>query len=336
MGCKPTKVNNGNVTPKESPVLIVSCDSLEQDVEDVSPSNCLADHSHPLLRLILEAGGQTEVSDNADICTICMCEICNDNCERLECGHSFHKECIREWRTHSIAQHGYWQSECPVCRCVEHVDEEKLLGAGVLADLQDWEIEQKLRQLLPQTGSSHFHFTNTEIDPSIPTQHGRVNLMEGGDSIMNADAENMNEEVPPPRQVLVKRSVWGKIFYVKKPENALAGVGKGLFNVCFGAGIGVAVPFILPIIMPIKGIGHASLMVVASPLLSMAFVGAGLMFGCEQIVVGSAETSKQVIAHTRDCGQRMQGSASQSYRHVFPPQRFTLVDNMDSGNGIFI
>ncbi|KFO88570.1 E3 ubiquitin-protein ligase TTC3, partial [Buceros rhinoceros silvestris] len=43
-----------------------------------------------------------------DPCTICHDELSRDSCE-LECGHCFHRECIRTW----LKQHS---STCPICR----------------------------------------------------------------------------------------------------------------------------------------------------------------------------------------------------------------------------
>ncbi|NXI65542.1 TTC3 ligase, partial [Anseranas semipalmata] len=43
-----------------------------------------------------------------DPCTICHDELSRDSCE-LECGHHFHRECIRKW----IKEHS---STCPICR----------------------------------------------------------------------------------------------------------------------------------------------------------------------------------------------------------------------------
>ncbi|NWW93779.1 DZIP3 ligase, partial [Rhynochetos jubatus] len=43
-----------------------------------------------------------------DPCTICHDELSRDWCE-LECGHRFHRECIRTW----LKQHS---STCPICR----------------------------------------------------------------------------------------------------------------------------------------------------------------------------------------------------------------------------
>ncbi|XP_029876464.1 E3 ubiquitin-protein ligase TTC3 isoform X4 [Aquila chrysaetos chrysaetos] len=43
-----------------------------------------------------------------DPCTICHDELSRDSCE-LECGHHFHRECIRTW----LKQHS---STCPICR----------------------------------------------------------------------------------------------------------------------------------------------------------------------------------------------------------------------------
>ncbi|XP_009281259.1 PREDICTED: E3 ubiquitin-protein ligase TTC3 [Aptenodytes forsteri] len=47
-------------------------------------------------------------ASNDDPCTICHDELSRDLCE-LECGHRFHRECIRTW----LKQHS---STCPICR----------------------------------------------------------------------------------------------------------------------------------------------------------------------------------------------------------------------------
>ncbi|XP_051464548.1 E3 ubiquitin-protein ligase TTC3 isoform X2 [Apus apus] len=51
---------------------------------------------------------QDNTASSDDPCTICHDELNRDPCE-LECGHRFHKECIRTW----LKQHS---STCPVCR----------------------------------------------------------------------------------------------------------------------------------------------------------------------------------------------------------------------------
>ncbi|NWU91053.1 DZIP3 ligase, partial [Upupa epops] len=43
-----------------------------------------------------------------DLCTICHDELSSDT-YRLDCGHRFHRECIRRW----LKQHS---STCPICR----------------------------------------------------------------------------------------------------------------------------------------------------------------------------------------------------------------------------
>ncbi|NWR11728.1 DZIP3 ligase, partial [Paradoxornis webbianus] len=47
-------------------------------------------------------------ASSEDPCSICHDELSRDCCE-LECGHHFHRECIRTW----LKQHS---STCPICR----------------------------------------------------------------------------------------------------------------------------------------------------------------------------------------------------------------------------
>ncbi|NXD02574.1 DZIP3 ligase, partial [Certhia familiaris] len=51
---------------------------------------------------------QDNAASSEDPCTICHDELSTDCCE-LECGHHFHRECIRRW----LKQHS---STCPMCR----------------------------------------------------------------------------------------------------------------------------------------------------------------------------------------------------------------------------
>ncbi|NWT31504.1 DZIP3 ligase, partial [Cardinalis cardinalis] len=51
---------------------------------------------------------QDSAACSEDPCTICHDELSRDCCE-LECGHHFHRECIRTW----LKQHS---STCPICR----------------------------------------------------------------------------------------------------------------------------------------------------------------------------------------------------------------------------
>ncbi|NXG05360.1 DZIP3 ligase, partial [Sakesphorus luctuosus] len=51
---------------------------------------------------------QDNAACSEDPCTICHDELSRDSCE-LECGHHFHRECIRTW----LKEHS---STCPICR----------------------------------------------------------------------------------------------------------------------------------------------------------------------------------------------------------------------------
>ncbi|XP_027763744.1 E3 ubiquitin-protein ligase TTC3 [Empidonax traillii] len=51
---------------------------------------------------------QDDTASSEDPCTICHDELSRDSCE-LECGHHFHRECIRTW----LKEHS---STCPICR----------------------------------------------------------------------------------------------------------------------------------------------------------------------------------------------------------------------------
>ncbi|XP_039243251.1 E3 ubiquitin-protein ligase TTC3 [Pipra filicauda] len=51
---------------------------------------------------------QDNAASSEDPCTICHDELSKDSCE-LECGHHFHRECIRTW----LKEHS---STCPICR----------------------------------------------------------------------------------------------------------------------------------------------------------------------------------------------------------------------------
>ncbi|NWS18537.1 DZIP3 ligase, partial [Pachyramphus minor] len=51
---------------------------------------------------------QDNAASSEDPCTICHDELSRDSCE-LECGHHFHRECIRTW----LKEHS---STCPICR----------------------------------------------------------------------------------------------------------------------------------------------------------------------------------------------------------------------------
>ncbi|NXM68016.1 DZIP3 ligase, partial [Serilophus lunatus] len=51
---------------------------------------------------------QDNEASSEDPCTICHDELSTDSHE-LECGHRFHRECIRTW----LKEHS---STCPICR----------------------------------------------------------------------------------------------------------------------------------------------------------------------------------------------------------------------------
>ncbi|NXP87736.1 DZIP3 ligase, partial [Passerina amoena] len=62
----------------------------------VKPSSCV------------EAQPREQAAYGDDPCTICHEELGRSSCE-LECGHEFHRECIRTW----LLEHS---STCPICR----------------------------------------------------------------------------------------------------------------------------------------------------------------------------------------------------------------------------
>ena len=54
-----------------------------------------------------------EINNNEALCNciVCMCDIeYNDECKKLDCGHTFHIECIDNWLRRTL--------ECPMCRNV--------------------------------------------------------------------------------------------------------------------------------------------------------------------------------------------------------------------------
>ncbi|NXO77531.1 DZIP3 ligase, partial [Sitta europaea] len=56
----------------------------------------------------VETQPQEHAASSDDPCTICHEELGRNSCE-LECGHEFHRECIRTW----LQEHS---STCPICR----------------------------------------------------------------------------------------------------------------------------------------------------------------------------------------------------------------------------
>ncbi|NWW73298.1 HRD1 ligase, partial [Climacteris rufus] len=69
----------------------------------LKPSPLLWDSLFPV-----EAQPEEYEASSDDPCTICHEELGRDSCE-LECGHEFHRECIRTW----LQEHS---STCPICR----------------------------------------------------------------------------------------------------------------------------------------------------------------------------------------------------------------------------
>jgi len=68
-------------------------------------------HGHPLVTLsgVNDFGSQdNEELDEDDMCVICHEELASQKTSTLDCGHTYHIECIRKWFKE--------QSTCPTCR----------------------------------------------------------------------------------------------------------------------------------------------------------------------------------------------------------------------------
>jgi hypothetical protein len=104
-------------------------------------------------------------------CSTCDCGICldkiNENCIVLDCGHPFHKECIKEWFEKSPS--GY---QCSTCRRdVDIADVETILGRKVnvaqeSANKRARHYEYMYGAAEEQMGGEYFNLSRTF--PQIP------------------------------------------------------------------------------------------------------------------------------------------------------------------------
>jgi len=62
-----------------------------------------------------------ERSGTDEVCVICLCCVdLGDSCRTLQCGHTFHADCIMEWWTHSPRS----SVTCPTCRRRQSIESE--------------------------------------------------------------------------------------------------------------------------------------------------------------------------------------------------------------------
>jgi len=71
-------------------------------------------------------------------CSICL-EIVNNECTKLECGHVFHKKCIKKWETNVHNGH-----KCPNCRkqYKQPENNECYIHGILIEDLIQYDIEE--------------------------------------------------------------------------------------------------------------------------------------------------------------------------------------------------
>jgi hypothetical protein len=93
--------------------LIILYDSIRSDNQS---------HQDPILRSatqFLEAYNPIPIPDSHTICTICQSEVADDADKAwtaLQCGHTFHIDCLSEWYKYS--------QTCPHCRITIVVNDE--------------------------------------------------------------------------------------------------------------------------------------------------------------------------------------------------------------------
>lgn len=101
-----------------------------------------------------------------EICAICHDDICGSDVYHLPCGHTFHKECLRQQLRHGRQ----WATKCAVCRA-EHRD----------AILENPELSQHLSETVDQNQDQDENFENsitTFMLPHLNNINGQQYTME--------------------------------------------------------------------------------------------------------------------------------------------------------------